>query len=241
MGRPRGEKEEIVNHHLRNGLILRSAGNRASRRTAMGPARFQHHENAEQVKMEGDVTDKSTPSSLAGYIRRQAENNAWSNHRLHTACATLSNDAYFARRPSFFGSIHAHLDHIVFVDWLYMERLTGERLLPDEVGDLLHQERAPLFEDQVKVDRALIDFCEAADADVLASKVSFNLMNGARYTETVMDVLAHLFAHQIHHRGQVHDMLAATTVAPPQLDEFFMRSDLPLRRQELRRLGLPEA
>jgi uncharacterized damage-inducible protein DinB len=121
-----------------------------------------------------------------------------------------------------------------------MERLTGKRFLPDEVGDHLHQNREPLFEDQVKVDRALIDFCRAAGAEVLASKVTFSLMNGSRYTETVMDVLAHLFTHQIHHRGQVHDMLAATPVAPPQLDEFFMASDLPLRREELRGLGLPE-
>jgi uncharacterized damage-inducible protein DinB len=187
------------------------------------------------------MTDKAAPSGLSGYILRQAENNAWSNHRLHKACAALSPAEYFASRPSFFGSIHAHLDHIVFVDWLYMERLTGKRFLPEDVGDLLHQERDPLFEDQVKVDRALIDFCRAADAKVLASKVTFNLLNGSRYTEAVMDVLAHLFAHQIHHRGQVHDMLAATSVAPPQLDEFFMASDLPLRREELRSLGLRSA
>ena len=35
-------------------------------------------------------------------------------------------------------------------------------------------------------------------------------------------VLAHLFQHQIHHRGQAHAMLAGTDVPPPQLDEFFL-------------------
>jgi uncharacterized damage-inducible protein DinB len=52
-------------------------------------------------------------------------------------------------------------------------------------------------------------------------------------------VLSHLFTHQIHHRGQVHDMLSATSVAPPQLDEFFLSSDLPLREAELKVLNLP--
>lgn len=33
-------------------------------------------------------------------------------------------------------------------------------------------------------------------------------------------------------------MLAATSVPPPQLDEFFLASDEPLRRDELVRLGL---
>ena len=38
-------------------------------------------------------------------------------------------------------------------------------------------------------------------------------------------VLAHLFQHQIHHRGQAHAMLAGTDVPPPQLDEFFLDWD----------------
>ena len=38
-------------------------------------------------------------------------------------------------------------------------------------------------------------------------------------------VLAHLFLHQVHHRGQAHAMLAGTRVPPPQLDEFFLDYD----------------
>jgi uncharacterized damage-inducible protein DinB len=51
-------------------------------------------------------------------------------------------------------------------------------------------------------------------------------------------VLSHLFVHQIHHRGQAHAMLAGTRVKPPQLDEFFLAWDAPLREQEVRKLGL---
>ncbi len=177
--------------------------------------------------------------ALNAYIVAQARNNRWSNHRLHNACSRLSDSDYFAKRQSFLGSIHDHLDHIVYVDWLYMERLTGKQFLPTEIGDLLHHEFAPLAEDQIAADQALIDFCQAATPDTLASKVTFQLSDGTEYTETVSSVLAHLFMHQVHHRGQVHDMLSATSVEPPQLDEFFMSGDLPLREEELRRLGLP--
>lgn len=185
------------------------------------------------------MTGKEPAAGLREYLVTQARNNHWSNHRLHAACLRLPESEYFARRPSFFGSIHDHLDHIVFVDWLYLERLTGERLLPAEVGDLLHNKFAPLVEDQVAADRKLIDFCEAQTPDSLASKVTFQLSDGTRYTESVSSVLSHLFMHQVHHRGQVHDMLSATSVAPPQLDEFFLSSDLPLREDELKKLGLP--
>lgn len=177
------------------------------------------------------------PPRLNDYLVAQARNNQWSNHRLHKACADLPAAEYFADRASFFGSIHAHLDHIVFVDWLYLERLTGKQFLPDDVGDLLHQEFAPLAQDQTAVDRALIDFCQFATTKILSSTVTYRLLNGAQYTECVTNVLAHLFTHQIHHRGQVHGLLSATSVPPPQLDEFFMQTELPLRAQELKDLA----
>ena len=54
-------------------------------------------------------------------------------------------------------------------------------------------------------------------------------------------MLAHLFMHQTHHRGQVHAMLAGTAVKPPQLDEFLMPSDAEYRVADMRDLGWTEA
>ena len=56
--------------------------------------------------------------------------------------------------------------------------------------------------------------------------------------EKIGDILAHVFLHDIHHRGQVHAMLSGTSVAPPQLDEFLLDYDLKLRKAEVERLGL---
>ena len=60
-------------------------------------------------------------------------------------------------------------------------------------------------------------------------------------TENATRLLAHLFQHQIHHRGQAHAMLAGTTVKPPQLDEFFCANEAHLRAAELAELGLSES
>ncbi|OYX00023.1 MAG: damage-inducible protein DinB, partial [Bosea sp. 32-68-6] len=54
-------------------------------------------------------------------------------------------------------------------------------------------------------------------------------------------LLLHLFQHQIHHRGQAHVMLSGTSVAPPQLDEFFPVSEADLRSGAFAALGLSEA
>jgi uncharacterized damage-inducible protein DinB len=39
-------------------------------------------------------------------------------------------------------------------------------------------------------------------------------------------VLAHIFNHQTHHRGQAHAMLSGTSVSPPPLDlMYFVREE----------------
>ena len=59
--------------------------------------------------------------------------------------------------------------------------------------------------------------------------------------EPLPRLLAHLFQHQIHHRGQAHAMLSGTDVPPPQLDEFFCANEAHLRASELAELGYAEA
>jgi uncharacterized damage-inducible protein DinB len=55
--------------------------------------------------------------------------------------------------------------------------------------------------------------------------------------ESIGDTLLHLYEHQIHHRGQVHAMMSGSSVAPPPLDEFFLRGDRPIAERELAALG----
>ena len=183
------------------------------------------------------MTSRQSPT-LESHFVALARNNHWSNHRLHGACARLSEEEYFARRSSFFGSIHATLNHILIVDLLYLGRLLGKQLVPLDCEEL-HSDLELLRQAQGTTDRELIEYCEGLDATLLSSQVSFTRANGEIYTERVAQILSHLFLHQVHHRGQVHDMLCATTVSPPQLDEFFLSGDLPLRERELSELGLP--
>ena len=58
--------------------------------------------------------------------------------------------------------------------------------------------------------------------------------------DRVRRILAHLFEHQIHHRGQAHAMLAGTRVKPPPLDEFFCTGEADLRTKDFEELGFSE-
>ncbi len=99
---------------------------------------------------------------------------------------------------------------------------------------------AEVRREQEAADRRLIAFCDQLADERLDEIVILNRPGDKRYPERIQDVLAHLFQHGIHHRGQVHAMLAATTVAPPQLDEFFLAQDADLCAEDLRTLGLTE-
>lgn len=176
------------------------------------------------------------------HLRAMALNNAWSNHRLLNACARLSPQEYAADRISFFPSIHATLNHILMVDGYYIDSLEDLREAAVERAHAFvpHEAFAALDAAQRASDRRLLAFCDSLTDARLTIPVVMKRPGREAPPERVEDVLTHLFIHQIHHRGQAHAMLSGTSVKPPQLDEFFMRDDLALRRDELRELGLPE-
>ncbi|MFB9952638.1 DinB family protein [Rhizobium puerariae] len=175
------------------------------------------------------------------YLLAQAYNNAWANHRLLKACGRLSPEELAATRVGFFPSIVHTLNHILTVDWLYVSALEG-----DCVGAAAFEPEIPfpvladLEREQRAADRRLIHHCRSIDAETLAQEVRLPRADHVQ-VETADRVLLHLFQHQIHHRGQVHAMLSGTSVAPPQLDEFFAADEEELRRQDFAELGFTEA
>jgi uncharacterized damage-inducible protein DinB len=187
-------------------------------------------------------------SPLAHHFFTMACNNAWSNHRLLRACAKLSQADFVAPRTSFFPSLKATLNHILTVDWYYVDAL--ERGLRGEgantEADRFFEPEEPfetcaeLAAEQHAVDKRLIASCATLDDVKLATAIPVMRHAGVQ-TESATRLLAHLFQHQIHHRGQVHAMLAGTSIKPPQLDEFFCANEAHLRAAELGELGLSEA
>lgn len=173
-------------------------------------------------------------------IQALARNNMWSNHRLLQACGGLTQAEFEAVRVGFFPSLQRTLNHILVVDRYYLDGLTGAGR-----GLAIFDNALPcaLFADlaaaQKAADAHLLRFCNGLDDPTLESIVTFDRGERGIQRDPVHAVLTHLFVHQIHHRGQAHAMLSGTRVKPPQLDEFFLSGDAPLRAREMQELGLP--
>ena len=186
--------------------------------------------------------------SLADHFATEACNNAWANHRLLKACCALSQEEFAARRTSFFPSIKATLNHILTVDWFYLDAL--ERSLagrpPNEKPGAFFDPEEPfergvdLAREQRAADRRLIAVCASLTDERLDTKVTVQRRTGPVH-DWMRRILAHLFAHQVHHRGQAHAMLAGTSVKPPQLDEFYCTGEAHLRAADFAELGFDEA
>lgn len=182
---------------------------------------------------------------LARHLATWAYQNAWCNHRLLKACAQLTQAELVAPRTSFFPSIKATLNHLVTVDWYYVDALERRRgAVNPDARSFFDPEQpfdtcAELSAAQHAVDRRLVALCVSLVDGELGELVAVTRRTGVE-REPIVRLLSHLFEHQIHHRGQVHAMLAGTQVAPPQLDEFFCANEAHLRAAELAELGYTE-
>ncbi|MFC3228856.1 DinB family protein [Marinibaculum pumilum] len=170
------------------------------------------------------------PGPLAMQVRRLAENNAWSNLRLHAACARLDDDEFAAARTGFFPSLQKTLNHILLVDLYYLAFLL-RRPGPDLSDEVPHSRLADLTAAQMAADREIVALCAGLDDAGLQVRVTV-ARDDSSDAERVGDLLMHLFLHQVHHRGQAHAMLSGSAVPPPQLDEFLLDYDLARRRSD---------
>ncbi|MFE0015675.1 DinB family protein [Mesorhizobium sp. NPDC059054] len=176
---------------------------------------------------------------LIDHFHRMAANNLWSNDRLYRAVTALKPGEFEAGRAGFFPSIKATLNHILSVDLYYLDMVeeggVGLAVFDDWTDFEMPVKLAAV---QAETDRRLMSFCEELTKSDLDRRVPTDRGDDGIIPERIGDLLAHLFLHQIHHRGQVHAMLSSTSVKPPQLDEFLLDYDIKLRKKEAERLGL---
>ena len=159
------------------------------------------------------------------HVRRFARYNRWANERLYEACAALKPEDYYAARPSFFGSLHNTLNHILVGDSIWLGRFKGHP--PGHItalNQILHEDFDGLRTARAAKDAEIIAFCDGLDDAALQGSFSYTNTRGQNFTDPLFPPLTHFFNHQTHHRGQAHGLLSLAGAAPPELDLiYFMR------------------
>lgn len=164
-------------------------------------------------------------SDLRAHLRTMAGYNTWANRRLYAAAEALPDDAYRQPVGVFFGSLHGTLNHLLAADRIWMRRLTGTGDAPDRLDAILFDRLADLRVARAGEDRRIETYVEGLTEAGLAASMAYRTTSGAAQTQPVWEVLAHLFNHQTHHRGQAHAALTRLGAAAPSLDLVIMQRE----------------
>ena len=157
------------------------------------------------------------------YAQRMARYNRWQNENLYGSAGRLPASELTRNRGAFFGSIQETLCHLVITDQLWLHRFDPAKP-PPRAKSIAESATAIADWDEMKRERQVLDATIIAWADKLDLRWLdrelewYSMAMQRKVTNRGSDLLAHLFNHQTHHRGQVHCMLTQAGVKPDDTD-----------------------
>jgi uncharacterized damage-inducible protein DinB len=161
---------------------------------------------------------------MKAYFEQRAAYNRWANARLYQAAFSLSDADYRRDVGAFFKSMHGTLNHLLLTDRLWLKRLTGEGEHPNRLDAIIHDDRHALALARADEDDRIIAYVASLDDAALDGLLAYTNTSGKAFEQKRRDILAHLFNHQTHHRGQAHTILSIITGRqPPSLDLLLMQ------------------
>jgi uncharacterized damage-inducible protein DinB len=165
---------------------------------------------------------------LKRHFEQFAAYNSWANARLYEAALALPDADYRRDVGAFFGSMHGTLNHLLLTDRIWLKRLTGEGDHPDRLDAILYEDRSQLTAARADEDDRIVRYIASLDDDAIAGTLRYANMSGKQFEQSRAAILAHLFNHETHHRGQAHAILSICTGRePPSLDLLGMQRGSP--------------
>ena len=152
------------------------------------------------------------------HFRMLGAYNRLANERLYDACSSLGDEERTKDRGAFFGSIHGTLNHILVGDRIWMTRFEGGEAPSTNLDAILFDDFDALRGARVAEDARIEAYMALLTAESLGGTISYVNNEGRECRDPLPVLLAHLFNHQTHHRGQVTAMLAKAGVDYPVLD-----------------------
>ena len=163
---------------------------------------------------------------MKSHFVMMAEYNAWANRRLYGMARQLTDEQYRRDVGAYFKSLHGTLNHLMVADLIWMRRLTGTGDHPDNLNAIVFDDLPSLSAARQQEDQRIIRFVDSLSDAQLEEMWDYRTLNGTPWKQRRRDILAHLFNHQAHHRGQAHAILTALGISEPDgLDLLLMQRE----------------
>jgi uncharacterized damage-inducible protein DinB len=152
---------------------------------------------------------------MKSHFAMMADYNAWANGRLYRMASQLPDEQYRQDVGAYFKSLHGTLNHIMCADLIWMRRLTGAGEHPTNLDAIVFDDFPSLWAARKQEDQRIIAYVESLSDTQIEETSAYRTLNGTLQTQRRRDILAHLFNHQTHHRGQAHAILTVLGVCEP--------------------------
>jgi uncharacterized damage-inducible protein DinB len=152
------------------------------------------------------------------------DHNYWARDRQLAVCGSLSGNDFARPMGSSFSSLRDTLSHLVWAEWLWLERWEGRspqvRSLAGELPDF-----KAVVERWRVVERDLRRYLSKVTEERLLSPLAYVNFQGETWTYPLWRTMMHLLIHQASHRGQVTTLLRQLGLSAPTVD-FLMAHDM---------------
>ena len=149
-------------------------------------------------------------------IRLLFDYNAWANRRTLDACAALSDEQFTRDMGSSFPSVRDTLAHILWAEWLWLERWRGR-----SPGPMPSATEYPDPARWAEVERDLMGFVASLSTTDVARISEYRTTKGTAVANPLWQSLQHVVNHGTYHRGQVATLLRQLGAKPNYTDLIY--------------------
>lgn len=159
------------------------------------------------------------------YCVTMARYNHWQNNALRDLVKQMSEEDLRADRGAFFGSIFGTLNHLLWGDHLWLNRLDPSIEPPDLTVSHLETTKNPVewSAARFRLDGLIREWARKLKTiDLTGDVVWYSNFYQKEFHHPKTLCVTHMFNHQTHHRGQIHAMLTAAGHTTIDTDLIFM-------------------
>ncbi|WP_299660162.1 DinB family protein [uncultured Ruegeria sp.] len=163
------------------------------------------------------------------YAREMARYSRWQNKQLKGFLRALPSEELVRDRSAFFGSIMGTANHLLWGDWIWISRFDKGPGpgggIPDSVSICTGMaDWMPLRD---TIDARITRWADTlGDTELSGSFTWYSAAKEADVAKPYVQCVIHMFNHQTHHRGQLHQMLTEAGSEAPVSDLVFLPEDV---------------
>lgn len=157
------------------------------------------------------------------HFRTLARYNQWMNTKVYSLCEPLTDIQRDHDAGAFFGSINGTLNHLLWGDRAWMNRLSDNTYEAHPINQRLHNTFAEMRAAREALDSDIIQWTDNLDAATLAAPYTWTSgLDKRERTQPTWFLVTHMFNHQTHHRGQLTTLLSQIGIDYGSTDLPFM-------------------